>query len=435
MEKIGVNKIPNGRWLHIIPACIIVYIVAFLDRTNISFAIAGGMDAELGLAASVSGLAAGIFFVGYLLLQVPGGHLAEHGNAKKFIAYSILVWGGLATLTGFVENAWQLLGIRFLLGVAEGGVYPAILTIISHWFPDKERARANAYFQMNIAIASIINGPLSGWILQAMGWRELFIIEGVVSLLLLFVWIPLISNRPREAKWITKEELEYIESSLAAEQAAIKGNESSAKKGSFKTALSNINMWKLIGIYFAMQVGFYGFSLWMPTLLKELTKGGMGMVGMLSIFPYIMTIIGQYIFAHLCDKTMNRKLYTIIPIISFAACLTLSILTESNVWVSYGFMVLCGTFLQAATGPFWTLPAALLPAEVAGAGRGLINALGNMGGFVGPYMVGFIIQYMNQDAGVYSLVIFLIIGALLVLTVPSTVNGMRYNSKDSRTSA
>lgn len=420
-------KIPKGRWLHIIPACVIVYIVAFLDRGNISFAIAGGMDKELGMAASISGLAAGIFFIGYLLLQVPGGHIAEKGNAKKFIAWTIVAWGGLAIINGFVQSSNQLLLIRFLLGVAEGGVYPAILTIISHWFPSEEQGRANAYFQMNVAIANIIAGPLSGFIIQATGWRELFIIEGVVSLVLIFVWLPMISNRPRDAKWISKAELEWIESKIAEDQASIKGG--TQRKVSMGELFKNINMVKLIAIYFFMQIGFYGFSLWLPTLLKSISSGGMGTIGLLSAAPYVMCIIGQYVFANLCDKTQNRKLYTALPILGFAVCLTLATLTKNSVWVSYAFMVLCGTFLQAATGPFWTLPSNLLPAEVAGAGRGIINALGNLGGFVGPYMVGFIIQFMNQSAGTYSLVFFLLLGAALVFTIPATVNGGKTQSK------
>jgi MFS family permease len=428
MQNIA-TKVPNGRWLHIIPATIIVYIVAFLDRANISFAIAGGMSKELGMAASVSGLAAGIFFVGYLCLQIPGGHAAEKGNAKKFIAFTIVFWGLAATLTGFVHSTGQLLAIRFLLGVAEGGVYPAILTIISHWFPEKERARANATFAMNVAIANIINGPVSGLIIQNMGWRQLFIIEGIVSIALLAVWLPLISNRPREAKWITKEELDYIETNLAAEQAAVKSL-GEVKKATMKQVFASVNVWKLVAIYFMMQVGFYGFSLWLPTLLKNLnTGGGMSMIGLLSIAPYIMCIIGQFIFATLCDKTGNRRLFTSLPILGLAFFLSLAILTRENVWVSYAMMVLVGTFLQAPTGPFWTLAPSLLPAEVAGTGRGLINAIGNLGGFVGPYMVGWLVQYVNQDAGSWSLVLFSVAGALMVFTIPASVNGARAQKK------
>ncbi|MCL6599704.1 MAG: MFS transporter [Alicyclobacillus macrosporangiidus] len=217
MSTNAVQKIPSGRWIHIIPPTILVYIVAFMDRTNIGFAIAGGMDKALGLTATFAGLAGGIFFIGYMVLQVPGGMIAERGSAKKFIAWTIVGWGAIATLTGFVHSAGQLLVMRFLLGVAEGGVWPAILVIIAHWFPNEERGRANAFFIMNIAIANIITGPLSGWILTIWNWRGVFIVEGLLSLALIAIWLPMMSDRPRDAKWISQAELQYIEGKLREE--------------------------------------------------------------------------------------------------------------------------------------------------------------------------------------------------------------------------
>lgn len=172
MMSIEIEKpTTRGRWLHIIPATILVYIVAYMDRTNIAIGIAGGMDEDLGMTASFAGLVAGIFFIGYIFLQIPGGQIAERLSAKKLIAWTIVAWGGFALLTGFVQTPTQLLIIRFVLGVAEGAVYPAILALIGHWFPNEERARAIAYFQMNLAVASIITGPLSGWLIETYGWR------------------------------------------------------------------------------------------------------------------------------------------------------------------------------------------------------------------------------------------------------------------------
>ncbi|WP_252317690.1 MULTISPECIES: MFS transporter [Symbiopectobacterium] len=206
--------IPNARWWHIIPATILVYIVAFMDRTNIGIAIAGGMDKDLGITSSVAGAAAGIFFFGYLFLQIPGGHFAEKASAKKFIAWTIVFWCGLAMVSGFVQNTWQLMTVRFFLGVAEGGVYPAILALIGHWFPNKERARAIAFFQMNMAIAVIITSPISGWLIQNYDWRVMFIVEGLVSLALLFIWLPLVADHPKDAKWLSAQEREWIETEL-----------------------------------------------------------------------------------------------------------------------------------------------------------------------------------------------------------------------------
>lgn len=406
--------IPKGRWKHIIPATMIVYIVAYMDRTNIAIGLAGGMDKELGMTASFAGLVAGIFFVGYIFFQIPGGQIAERYSAKKFIAWTIVAWGSFAVLTGFAQSPTQLLIIRFILGVAEGGVYPAILALIGHWFPNEEKARAIAFFQMNLAVASIITGPLSGWLIDVYGWREMFIIEGVLSLALLFVWFPMVADHPHQAKWLSPKEHEWLKKKFAEDNSIA----SSAQQDSVKSVLTSLNLWKLVGIYFFFQVGFYGFSLWMPVLIKNLTGSGMSMVGILSAAPYILCIFGQYYIAKWCDKTMNRRLYTAIPMVGFAICLTLSMVLESHVWIAYGMIVLCGFFLQAYAGPFWTLPPLLFTPNVLGGVRGMINALGNLGGFIGPYLVGLLTVAISKNAGLYVLVFSLIVATLLLFTLP-----------------
>lgn len=421
MELVESKSIPKKRWLHIIPAVVIVYIVAYMDRTNIAIGIAGGMDKELGMTASFAGLVAGIFFIGYIFLQIPGGQIAERYSAKKFIAWTIVAWGGFALLTGFVQTPTQLLLIRFILGVAEGGVYPAILALIGHWFPNEERARAIAFFQMNLAVASIITGPLSGWLIELHGWREMFIIEGALSLLLLVVWMPLVADHPHQAKWLDPVERKWIESKLAEDRGTI----GIVKQESITTVIRSINLWKLIGIYFFVQVGFYGFALWMPALIKQLTGSGMTKVGMLTAAPYVLCIFGQYFIAKWCDQTMNRRLYTAIPLLGFAVCLTLSVVLESNVWLAYGMMVVCGFFLQAYAGPFWTLPPLLFPPNVLGGVRGTINALGNLGGFIGPYLVGLLTVTVSKNAGMMVLVGALLLAFILLFTLPQVTAGNR----------
>jgi len=409
------RSVPKGRWKHIIPATILVYIVAYMDRTNIAIGIAGGMDKDLGMTASFAGLVAGIFFIGYIFLQIPGGQIAERYSAKKFIAGTIVVWGGLATVTGFVQDQTQLLIIRFLLGVAEGGVYPAILALIGHWFPNEERARAIAFFQMNLAVASIITGPLSGWLIEMYGWRQMFIIEGVLSLALLFIWMPLVSDHPHQAKWLDPREKAWLDMKFAQDNAGLQFEE----QLSIKNVLGNVNLWKLIGIYFFFQVGFYGFALWMPALIKQMTGSGMSVVGLLTAAPYVLCVFGQYFIAKWCDQTMNRRLYTAIPMIGFAICLSLSILLENNVWLAYGMMVLCGFFLQAYAGPFWTLPPLLFPSNVLGGVRGTINALGNLGGFIGPYLVGLLTTTVSKNAGLSVLIASLVLAVILLFTLPA----------------
>ena len=420
IEAIATDKaaVPRARWLRIIPAVIIVYIVAYMDRTNIAIAMAGGMSSELGMTASFAGLAAGIFFIGYIFLQIPGGQIAERLSAKKFIAGTIVVWGGVAALTGLVRTQNEMLLIRFVLGVAEGGVYPAILALIGHWFPNEEKARAIAFFQMNLAVASIITAPLSGWLIQSMGWREMFVIEGVLSLALLLIWIPMVADSPEKAKWLDPRERAWLDARFAEDKAKAVVVENV----SVRTAVGDANLWKLVAIYFFFQVGFYGFALWMPVIIKQLTGSGMTTVGFLTALPYILCIAGQFYIANRCDLTMNRRLYTAIPMIGFAACLTLSVLLEGNMWVSYGMIVLCGFFLQAYAGPFWTLPPLLFPSNVVGGVRGTINALGNLGGFIGPFLVGYLTTTFSKDVGLSFLIGALVIASVLLYTLPKVTS-------------
>jgi sugar phosphate permease len=417
-------NIPNKRWIHIIPPILLVYIVAFMDRTNIGFAMAGGMSKELGMTASVSGIAAGIFFVGYLFLQVPGGQIAEHGSAKKFIACTIVVWGVLAILSGFAKNTTQLLVLRFLLGVAEGGVMPAVLTIVRHWFPSEERGRATAFVIMNNPIASIITGPLSGFILSKYTWHYVFIIEGLISLALILVWLPLISDRPETAKWISKEERTYLVKRLEEEQKCL--DVTQKKKTSLRQIILNKTLWKLILIFFFYQTGVYGYTLWLPTIIKNLTKTGMGQVGFLSIFPYIATIIGLLIFPAISDKTMKRKKYVILPLIGFAVCLYLSVRLQQSIWISFAMLTGCGLFLQASSAVFMTIPPAVFSADVAGGATGIINALGNLGGFIGPFLVGLLMQMFSYNMSIYSLVLSLVIAILITTTLPKEKNDCAY---------
>lgn len=415
-------SIPQARWWRIIPPAILVYIFSFMDRTSIGFAIAGGMQKDLGLDPTVAGLAAGIFFIGYVVLQAPGGHWAEHYSAKKFIGISILAWGGLTVLCGFVQNAWQLLVVRFLIGVAEGGVWPAIFVILTHWFPSEERGRANAYFIMNIAIASIITAPLSGWIISVWGWRWVFIVQGLLSVALILIWFPLISDSPGTAKWISPQERDYLMARLAAEQRAI----SPEAPASYRAVLANRSLWILVLVYFFYQIGNYGFALWLPSLVKSLTATGMSAVGVLSALPYVAMMFGLYFVGRLSDRTGKRRFYTAVPMLGFAVAFLLSALLQHNVALSFGFLVASGLFHQTSSSVFWTIPPMIFPAKVAGGARGIINALGNLGGFVGPLAVGWLRTASgNFESGIFFLVGMLVVAFLLTISLPSRLDAVQ----------
>ena len=356
------DKIPSQRWLRIIPPILITCIISYMDRVNIAFAMPGGMDEELGITASMAGLAGGIFFIGYLFLQVPGGKIAVHGSGKKFIGWSLVAWAVISVLTGFVSNQYELLFLRFALGVSEGGMLPVVLTMISNWFPDKERGRANAIVIMFVPIAGIITAPLSGWIISALDWRWLFIIEGIMSAAVLLLWMLTISNRPEEARWISPREKAWLINTLRQEQQAIAGKE--VKNASLKAVLSDRTMWQLISLNFFYQTGIYGYTLWLPTILKELTNSGMEKVGMLAILPYVGAMFGMYLFSTLSDRTGKRKLFVFLPLLGFAMCMFLSVTLKDYMWWSYAALVGCGFFLQSAAGVFWTIPAKLFSAEM-----------------------------------------------------------------------
>ncbi len=302
--------IPRARWWRIIPPTIIIYIVAYMDRVNIGFAMAGGMNQALGMTKAIAGLAAGMFFWGYLVLQIPGGHLAEHGSAKKFITWTIVGWGTISFLTGFVHNSWQLIVMRFLLGVAEGGVYPAVLVVIGKWFPQKELGRANGLFLISLPLSATLTNPISGFVVSHYTWRGLFFFEGIVSLALIAVWWPLISDRPEEAKWISKEEKEYLLTTLAKEKAIAVANMQAASqvKWSYKQLFMDKNIWIMAILYVCYTSGTYGYLIWLPTLLKDLTKMSLTAVGWLSAIPLAAAVVGVYWFGALSDRKGNRRI-------------------------------------------------------------------------------------------------------------------------------
>jgi MFS family permease len=414
------KRIPNGRWFYIIVPIMTLCIVSYLDRTAISFAIAGGMSKELAMSASFTGFAAGIFFIGYLVLQVPGGHLASRGVAKNFLTWSMVAWGVISIATAFATSQTQLIALRFVLGVAEGGMLPVVLTMISKWFPDKERGRATAITIMFVPIANIISGPISGQIIQSFGWRGLFLFEGIVSFFLIIPWVLMVEEDPDKAKWISPIERDYILGNLRAEQEEIAKTPAS-KNESFLQVMGDSAMWKLIVINFFYQTAIYAFVIWLPTVIKNLTQMNIANVGFLSALPYIGTMIGMYAIGRLSDKSGKRKRFVIIPLLGLALSLLLSVVFKNEIWLSFSCLVLAGAFLQAAAPVFWTIPPLLFTASVAGAARGAINALGNLGGFLGPFLMGWLEDvFGGTDYGVLALVAFLVISAVITTTLPNT---------------
>ncbi|HEX6451717.1 MAG TPA: MFS transporter [Trebonia sp.] len=405
------DRVGTKRWSRLIPIAILLYVISFMDRTNISFAF-DGLGQDLHISKAYEGLAGGIFFIGYLFLQIPGGHLAERWSAKKFVGIMVLIWGAFAMLNGLVQNLAELLAVRFLLGVAEGGIWPAILVLISHWFPVRERARAYGFWMMNIAISSSITAPLSGWILSFSDWRTLFFIEGALPFVIAPVWWLMVADRPSEATWVGRPERDYIERTLAAENT---GGENAGMREVFRSGV----VWRLTLVYFLIQVGFYGLNLWLPHLVKQVTGGGSLLVGLVTAIPYVFALAGLWFNARAADRSRRYAFHVMLAMAIGAITLVLSVSLSGVAALSILLVSLAMGGTLAYDGPFWAASSRAMPVAIAGGAMGLINALGNLGGFAGPYLGGWL-----QDASGGSflstaivLAVCLLLGGLVMLTV------------------
>lgn len=388
--------ISKKRWTRILPIAIMMYTIAYIDRSNISFAFAG-MEESLGFGATISGLAAGIFFIGFLLLQIPAGHIASHGSAKKFVAIALVIWGILTVITGFVQTANQLLILRFLLGVCEGGVFPATLVLISKWFPLHERGRANALFIACIPIGAILMSPMAGWILAVFNdWRWLFFVTGALPLLWVFIWWFGIEDDPSKAKWLSDAEKKYIQDGIKEDNKKV----NVTKNASYREVFTNKNVLLLVLFYFLYQIGFTGFSLWLPSLVGMVTNAGALAVGIITALPWVAALIGLYVNSRHSDSSGERVKHVAIPLFIGALFLFTSIaIGESAAIVSLIFMIIALGTSFSMSGTFFTIPAQVLPAATLGVALGLINGVGNLGGFFGPFIVGYLSQMTGSFMG------------------------------------
>lgn len=406
------SSIPRQRWARIIPVAFLMYTISFMDRINIGFGFSG-MEKTLGMSATVAGLAGGIFFFGYLFFQIPGGHLGVKWSAKKFVAIALLVWGLFAILTGFVQNVAELLVIRFILGIAEGGVWPATLALLAKWFPLDERARANSYWMFCLPVAGIIMSPVAGLILAHLSWRWLFVLEGLPAFIWAIVWWYFIDESPDTARWISKEEREYLRAKFAEDE-----RNTSPSSNNWRQAFASGQVWLLVLVYFLALIGLYGVSLWMPTVLKNLSSLGPAGVGFLGALPYIAAVLALWLNAKHSDRTGERKLHIAAPLVVAGVALLISALIgKSSPVLSIIFLSLTEAGIMAFLGVFWTLPPLLVGPDALGASMGLINGLGNLGGFVGPFMVGYLLTVSNNNilVGLSFMTVTLVLGGLLIL--------------------
>jgi MFS family permease len=402
----------RSRWMRILGVAFVMYVLSYIDRTNIAMAIPS-MRRELGLTATAIGFATSVFFWGYIILQIPAGRLAGVWSARKVIMLQLILWCAVALSTAFVTTETELIANRFALGIAEGGVLTCTIVLIRAWFTRPERARANTMFLLSLAVAPVIANPLSGFILEHSTWRMMFVVEAAPAVLWGFVWWWAIADNPRDAAWLDPTEKAQLLATLEQESL-----EAGPPRGHWLSTLWHPAVLLLALYNFMALMAEWGVGFWLPTVLKE-TGLPIGVVGMLAALPYALGIVMMILVARSSDRRRERKWHMIAATAFsglFLFCAQLS--GTMGVFGTVLFLSLAiGAFL-GRFGPFWTLPAEVLPPAVAGVGIGLINGAGNLGGTVGPYFFGAV----RDATGSFSLAltvagVSLIVGSLVAIPI------------------
>lgn len=416
-EKKTIRKVTR----RIIPLLFLLYIISYLDRANVGYA-ALEMNEALGLTSKMFGLVTGIFFIGYFLFEVPSNILMQKFGARVWITRILFTWGIISMATGFAQNATQLYIIRFLLGIAEAGLFPGIILYLTYWFRAKERASTIAMFMTAIAVSYIIGAPVSTLIIDHIhwmnvpGWRWMFIIEGAPAVILGFVTYFYLTDRPEQAKWLTAEEKNWLISELR------KDEELREKKGqqttSHKTALTDPKLWYLALIYFVYTAGTLGVGYWMPQIIKGLSSYlSNTQIGFIATIPYIIASIVMNYWSRRSDRTGERRMHTALPLL-VAGLTLLSVGMVSNPFIAMIFITISLAAMYCFKGPFWSLPTMILSPATVAVGIAVINSIGSLGGFVGPYAVGWLKDATGKmQAGLIFLSIILIIAFILVLAM------------------
>ncbi|MEO8567594.1 MAG: MFS transporter [Ginsengibacter sp.] len=385
-----IETIAKKRWYRLIPIAFITYSLAYLDRANFGFAAAGGMAKDLNITAATSSLLGSLFFLGYFFFQIPGALYAANKSAKKLIFWSLILWGGLAMATGMINNINALIAIRFMLGVVESAVMPAMLILLSRWFTKSERSRANTFLILGNPVTILWMSILSGYLVQSLGWRWMFILEGLPAIVWAFFWWFLVDDKPKNAKWLAEDQKLKLEQKLHEEQQVIKPVKNYAVAFKSKVVI-------LLCLQYALwSIGVYGFVIWLPDIIKKAGNLTMVNTGWLSSLPYLLAIITMLTASYFSDKTLNRKIFVWPFLLIGAVAFYGSYLAgTTNFWLSFILLVIAGGAMYAPYGPFFAIITEILPGNVSGGAIALINSFGALGSFIGAYIVG----YLNGATG------------------------------------
>jgi MFS family permease len=387
----------SQRWLRIIPVALIMYTISYVDRTNVNMALTPKISSlmkDLFMDDKMKGEAAGIFFIGYVLLQIPGGHLAARWSARKVITISLVAWGVCAVGCGLAQTFRQFEMARFLLGVTESAVFPSMLVLLANWFPRSERARANAWWNLCQPFGVMVSSLMTGALLGAYSWRIVLMLEGALPFLWLPIWWFVIRDHPRDAQWISPAEKEHLETTLRQEHAV---QEAPTTNPLWRTFIQPVVL-LLVAIDFLHNCLAYGTMAFFTASLE-----GRGFTawqnGLLFAFPYTFTAVLMILVSRHSDRANERRMHVAITYALGGACLILSVIFRGYFWLSYAFLCLSIPTPSVALAPFWSLVSEILPLGARGATMGLINAVGNVGGFLGPFIAG----WLKQKSGSINL--------------------------------
>jgi MFS transporter, ACS family, tartrate transporter len=394
----------------LLPFLFFLYIANYLDRTNLAYA-ALGMTRDLHFSDRVFGLGAGIFFVGYVALQIPGSLLIERWSARRCIAMIMVTWGALTVLTALVHTAGQLYLARFVLGAAEAGFFPGVIVYLSHWFIQEDRAKASSNFMAAIPLSFIIGSPLAGWILGhhwlgIQGWRLLFVLEGLPAIVLGSAAFFYLTDWPREAGWLSSEQRGWIERKLEEEKPK------STKAITVLQALRSRTILLLCAVVFLDYFVFYTFAFWLPTVLKRQSGFSDLWVGIIGGLPYVAALIGMLVNGWHSDRTRERRWHTAVPMLAGGIVLAGVVGWPNSLAAAVVALLVMG-LSQGFLPTFWAIPTEVLSESAAAVGVGMINAVGSIAGFLGPYAFG----YLRTQTGSYSL-------GLVSMTVASFIGGL-----------
>ncbi len=425
----------------LLPFLMLIYLLAYLDRANLSVAKLQ-MQHDLHFTDAVIGFGAGIFFLGYFLLEVPGTLLVERWSARKWLARIMISWGLVASLTGFLgapllghfSLAQQFYGMRLLLGAAEAGFFPGVIVYLSHWFRFEDRARAKAYFILTQPIALVVGFPLSRWIMETVhwhgltGWRWLFILEGFPSVALGLVALFFLTDRPEQAAWLSADEKSWLISELQSEE------RTKIARGRVRAidAFREPRTLLLIAIYFLVVTGNQGLIFFFPSITESMKGMSVAARTAVAALPYLCAMFGILLNGFLASRTSERRWHTAVPMFLNGLGLSLAILSGDRLASAIVFFSLAGAASLAYLPVFWTLPTAFLGKSAAAVAIGLINSFGNLGGFAGPYLFGYLRTATGRfNAGLWCLTASTLLAGALALLLPGAPTNREHNQVES----